>query len=343
MTKNIIDISHWNDRLDWNYIDQTKNGPANSRIDGVIAKATQGLNLVDPLFAENQQGAASIGMPFGIYHFLSYTLKEYQKGYEIQHGINQADFFHSVVKGNPGQLPISIDQESNDAVAGDFAWEKITIFNVGRVLKISLSCFTRMHELFGRYPQMYTPGWIAAYMKNFTDGGYWGARYKNYTPLERFLTYEELIKGKHKLPELGAYSEIDLWQYSSKGIGKKFGGKYSWVDMDLNIFLGDDTKFSKWCGNNCVPTIPILEEEPVIIPALEDYKYAVVVSRDGMLNIREQVGTASKIVAHAPFGDKLDILGWHTDSNGNRWIDCGYKQFACVNYNGVKLLDLLKV
>jgi GH25 family lysozyme M1 (1,4-beta-N-acetylmuramidase) len=333
MTINIIDVSHWQEHLDWGRIKYNLN------IDGVMIKTTQGTDYVDPLFEENRAGAISIGMPFGLFHFLAYTLKLYKPGNEIAYGREQGDWFWDHIKGNPGQLRPAIDQETNEAAAG---WEPITIFNVGRVLKISLACFTRIYELSGRYPSMYTPGWIARSMKNFTQGGYWGGRYANYTPLERFLTWEELMLRRQ--PELGAYLKWDFWQYSSKGIGWNFGMKThaTWAAVDLNVFHGDAEAYSKYCGVNCVPTVPedpTPEDEPTPEPVLTG-KTAVVASRDGGVNLRKYIGTISDWVGFASNGAILDVLGYGKDSLGNAWIRTGYQQWACVNYNGIPLVQL---
>ena len=62
MTNNVIDISHWEEPIDFNKV-------SDAGVIGVIAKATQGAASVDPAYAKFKKNAASQGFLWGSYHF----------------------------------------------------------------------------------------------------------------------------------------------------------------------------------------------------------------------------------------------------------------------------------
>src|SRR5258708_34144670 len=61
-TDSIADISHWSGSVN---LVQAKA----SSLTGLLQKATQGTDYVDPTLTTNSAGAASAGLSFGTYHF----------------------------------------------------------------------------------------------------------------------------------------------------------------------------------------------------------------------------------------------------------------------------------
>ncbi len=78
-----IDISYYQEDIDWKNVSfllhpitntLTKDTSAKKRkVDFVIAKATEGITIKDPKFAQNRKGAKEQGILFGAYHFFSVT------------------------------------------------------------------------------------------------------------------------------------------------------------------------------------------------------------------------------------------------------------------------------
>jgi lysozyme len=62
MTDDIIDVSHWNEPVDFRKV-------AGAGIVAVIAKASQGAGYADPAYASFRRQAAAQGLLWGSYHF----------------------------------------------------------------------------------------------------------------------------------------------------------------------------------------------------------------------------------------------------------------------------------
>jgi len=90
----IVDLSHHNVGVDLA-------AAQGDGINGVIHKATQGTAFKDPNFTAIRQKSNDLGLLFGAYHFGT--------GGD---GLQQAEFFLSVVQPNPGDLLV-LDLEAN--------------------------------------------------------------------------------------------------------------------------------------------------------------------------------------------------------------------------------------
>gem|GEM_PF-5139123 len=90
----VIDISHWNESVDFKLAKE-------DGILGVIHKATQGLEYVDPKYAERRKAAEEEGHLWGAYHF---GVGENGKG--------QAEHFLETV-GDNSQVLLALDIEEN--------------------------------------------------------------------------------------------------------------------------------------------------------------------------------------------------------------------------------------
>ena len=93
-----IDVSKWQGQVDWPI--------AAKHIDFAIIRATNGLKSVDPFFLLNAEGVISQNVPFGAYHFASFTAPVKQ----------QADRFLSIVQkaSQKPSMPLVLDVETND-------------------------------------------------------------------------------------------------------------------------------------------------------------------------------------------------------------------------------------
>jgi lysozyme len=96
-----IDVSHYQGNVNWGSV-------KNAGCVFAFAKATEGTSVLDATFAANWAGMQSAGVIRGAYHFYR----------PQQDSTQQAQFFLSVVKIQPGDLPPVIDIEENDGVTG---------------------------------------------------------------------------------------------------------------------------------------------------------------------------------------------------------------------------------
>lgn len=94
-----IDISHYQDRINWERLCKTNMGT--DPVTFVIVKATEGVSLKDRCFDDNFKQAHASGLVRGAYHFLTPDVPARE----------QAKFFISCVCLAPGDLPPVLDIE----------------------------------------------------------------------------------------------------------------------------------------------------------------------------------------------------------------------------------------
>lgn len=100
----IIDISRWQPKVEWVKVKSTD-------VKGVIIKATQGVNGKDEKTRSHAEGAYSVGLPIGYYHFASLNDKD-----EVGDATAEAKWFAYIVKSLPSpQLGVWLDLEDNTA------------------------------------------------------------------------------------------------------------------------------------------------------------------------------------------------------------------------------------
>jgi lysozyme len=120
----IVDISHHNGNVDFVKLKA-------AGIFGVIHKATQGFNSVDPTYTAHRTAALAAGLLWGAYHF----------GTDSD-GVQQAVSFLEVV-GDPAQTILVLDFESNPT-GPSMSLEEARAF------------VTHVKEATGRYPGFYS-------------------------------------------------------------------------------------------------------------------------------------------------------------------------------------------
>lgn len=92
-----IDVSHWQETIDWTQV-------AGAGYRFAIAKATEGLTYVDPMYATNKAGATGAGLAFTAYHFA-------RPDDGPNDAIMEADHFVDVAQLGPGNLIPVLDIE----------------------------------------------------------------------------------------------------------------------------------------------------------------------------------------------------------------------------------------
>lgn len=94
-----IDISHYQERINWHRLCRTNMGT--DPVTFVIIKATEGVNIKDSYFNDNFMQARANGLIRGAYHFLAPDVSAKEQAY----------FFISCVSLSPGDLPPVLDIE----------------------------------------------------------------------------------------------------------------------------------------------------------------------------------------------------------------------------------------
>jgi len=137
MTRSVIDISHWEDPIDFKKV-------AAAGIVAIIAKATQGATGVDPAYAKFKKAAAPYKFLWGSYHFGT--------GNEVG---SQVEHYLSIVKPTDREL-VCLDFEPNPngtTMTLNQAREFVSLFQ---------------HRT-GRYPVLYSGYWLKESLNNKPD------------------------------------------------------------------------------------------------------------------------------------------------------------------------------
>ena len=165
-----IDISHHSGAIDWNQIRA-------SGVDFVYIKATEGVDLPDPMFQANWQASRGAGIPRGAYHF--YVTED--------DPIEQAHFFLNQVHHRVGDLIPVVDIE----VLGTGTQPGLT----SRVRQF----LEQVEEELGVRPMIYTSAnfWDSHFEGSFGEYPLWIAEYEVDAP---------------RLPN--GWTEWTLWQWA---------------------------------------------------------------------------------------------------------------------------------
>ena len=133
----VVDISHHNNTVDLAMARQ-------SGIAGVIQKASQGQDYVDPTYKDNRAKAQAAGLLWGSYHFGT-----------GEDGVSQAEHFLDVVQPDADTLLV-LDLEANPQ------GPNMTL--------VEASAFvTHLQDVTGRWPGLYSGHYIKALLGTETD------------------------------------------------------------------------------------------------------------------------------------------------------------------------------
>ena len=124
----IVDLSHFNNVTDFNTVKA-------DGIVGVIHKATEGVDYVDPKYVSRRSEALAAGLWWGAYHFAT-----------GDDAVQQADFFISVVNPGPTDLLV-LDFEQNTTGSS------MTLAGAEQFV-------TQVQAMSGRWPGFYSGSYI---------------------------------------------------------------------------------------------------------------------------------------------------------------------------------------
>lgn len=198
-----IDLSRFQTQVDW----QT------ARANGVnfaFIKATEGGDMLDPMFESHWRGAGAAGVRRGAYHFF----------YHCRPAAEQARWFIRHVPRTPGALPPVLDLE----------WTPFsptcTIRRDGATIREEARIFLDIVERhYGQRPLIYTT------VDFFRD-----------TELWRMQGVEFWLRSVADHPH-GVYDgkAWTFWQYTSTGLIPGIAGK-----VDINVFAGSRQAWTNW-------------------------------------------------------------------------------------------------
>lgn len=202
-----IDASRWNGVIDW----------TTAKANGVnfgFLKATEGGDLVDPMFDTNWRGARQAGVPIGAYHFW----------YHCRPAAEQARWFIKHVPKVSGALPPVLDME----------WTPFSptckIRPPAEHIRREAKIFLNMLEAhYGQRPIIYSAPDFFDVNEMWLLGDY------NFWLRSVAAHPQDLFGGRHWA----------FWQYTSTGLVPGMQGR-----SDINVFAGNATQWQDWLARH---------------------------------------------------------------------------------------------
>ncbi|UWR25774.1 glycoside hydrolase family 25 protein [Sulfitobacter sp. S223] len=205
-----IDAARFQTQIDWGTA--RRNG-----VSFAFLKATEGGDLLDPMFKSHWRGAGQAGVARGAYHFYYFCTTP-----EVQ-----ARWFIRNVPRSKGMLPPVLDMEWNPfspTCAHRRPDARVVQDEMKRWLKI-------VEAYYGVRPIIYTT-----------------PRFYEENNLKGFKGYEYWLRTTAKAPrETFPGQSWRFWQYSATGL---IGGIQG--EVDLNAFSGSPQEWTAWLGSRAV-------------------------------------------------------------------------------------------
>lgn len=186
-----IDVSHHQKNIDWQKV-------KNTGIEFVIIKATEGVDYVDDMFKSHYEGAKSVGLKVGVYHFATPSTVEDAK--------NEANDFLKAIGGLELDIAPVLDFEQSKGV------------NPYTLTRIALKWLWTVEEALKAKPIFYSyPAFIKTkvYADDLKDYPLWIAHYNT------------------EKPNIKPWNEFKFWQHTSDGQVDGINGR-----VDMNYFNG---------------------------------------------------------------------------------------------------------
>ena len=200
-----IDVSRWNQTIDWEKVKE--DGIEFAIIRCGYRGATSGSLVLDPLYEENIKGAIAAGIPVGVY-FFTQAVSEME-------AIEEASMVIRLIEDYDVDYPVFLDSES----AG----------GKGRADSLEADERTKYHK---------------AFLETVASAGYETGVYASRNWLNNRLDMTRLSQYKVWLAEYAdapTYDKYyDMWQYTSKG---SVNGIETRVDLDM-CYINIDTSIN---------------------------------------------------------------------------------------------------
>lgn len=224
---NGIDISSWQAGI------RTDRVPS----DFVIAKATEGIDYVNPECDNDYQEAKGAGKALGVYHFARPSRNP---------AVLEAEFFARNTEGYRGEAIFALDWEDPGTQhmthwANDFMDRFQALTGINPMIYMSESVVTS-HD------------WSRA-VEN--DRGLWVAKYRD---MVDDWNYDMSQAGSS--PSGGQWGGYAIWQWTSSGRLENWGGR-----LDCNKFYGDRAAWARYAGGSAPAPAPAPAPNPGPSPA----------------------------------------------------------------------------
>jgi len=161
---NGIDVSEWQGEIDFSKV-------ANSGIEIVYIRASEGTNYIDPYFRENYEEAKANGLRTGFYHYLTARNEEEARA--------EAEFFVAYIKGTEPACKLAMDFEVFDNLSTEEVNEISEVFlqtvqNLSGKECVIYSDAYNAREVFNRELAEKYAIWVADYfVEEPEDNGKW--------------------------------------------------------------------------------------------------------------------------------------------------------------------------
>ena len=200
-----IDVSRWNETIDWEKVKE--DGIEFAIIRCGYRGATGGVLVLDPMYEDNIKGAIEVGIPVGVYFFSQATS-------EVE-AVEEASMVISLIEDYDVDYPVFLDSES----AG----------GKGRADILEADERTKYHK---------------AFLETIASAGYEAGVYASKNWLNSQVDVAQLSQYKIWMAEYAeapTYEKYyDMWQYTSKG---SVNGIETRVDLNLS-FMNIDTSIN---------------------------------------------------------------------------------------------------
>lgn len=299
----LVDVSHWQGTIDWNKFRSTM-----PYLLAAILKCTQGDATSpyrkDAKFSLNKSSCQSLEIPWGAYHF-------FEPKYD---SVSQANWF--VENVGTGCSIYVADIENNKKADG-------TSFSNSEMMSRTKAFCERVTSLTGTKPMIYTSyglwnTWCVGTPVWWSKYPLWVAHYT--------------VSQTPKLP-IG-WTNYKIWQYTSKGDGKKYGMQS--FDLDMNRFNGTPEQLVAFFKNGKLPSgVPLPP-----LPPIPD----MVTVNTANLNIRSGAGVEYRDIGDTPLNSVWLVEGVEYDKSGKIWYKVGrgvYLAGWLVNPSGVLVMESL--
>lgn len=205
-----IDIAKYQTSVDW----------PTARANGVnfaFIKATEGGDLVDPMFQTHWRGAARAGVRRGAYHFF----------YHCRAPEEQAAWFFSHVPRRSGDLPPVIDMEWTPF--SPTCTIRRPAAEIRRDAEVLIRLFTRHY---GTAPILYTT------VDFYEENQMWQLQGTDFWLRSVAAHPSDRYPGQHWA----------FWQYTSTGLIPGIAG-----EVDINVFAGNERQWADWLSRRAQP------------------------------------------------------------------------------------------
>ena len=193
-----IDVSRWQGTINFQEV-------ANSGIDIVYIKATQGTTYVSPLFEEQYTNARNNGLKIGFYHYVTARTVEQAR--------NEAQFFASKISGKQVDCKLAMDFEE----FGNLSTQEINA--------IGLAFIKRLEEITNKP--------VVVYSNTYTARTIWNGEITNYP-----LWVAEY--GVSRPEDNGKWNTYVGWQYTNMGNISGINGNVDRNRFTKDIFINED-------------------------------------------------------------------------------------------------------